>query len=227
MFNSLMHRLVGRPARPCRAWLAARRVTANAVTLSGLAIGLLVLPCLAYRQYEAALVIIIVNRLFDGLDGAIARKAGPTAFGGYLDIFCDAVFYAAVPLGFALADPRYAVWSALLLATFVCTMTSFLGRAVVAAQRGEAMGAGAGGSVLLCRRHHRRHRNHRGLRRVLLVPGGFPAARRDFRCLVPVDGLARLVECARSEGFHSGNRRGVANSEGRQMAQQRKLLVWQ
>ena len=46
-------------------------------------------------------------------------------------------FYAAVPLGFALAHADNAVWAVLLLAAFMCTGTSFLGRAVMAAQRGE------------------------------------------------------------------------------------------
>ena len=57
---------------------AARRVSANAITLTGLAIGLLVLPSLAYQQYEAALVVILANRLCDGLDGAVARLTRPT-----------------------------------------------------------------------------------------------------------------------------------------------------
>ena len=47
-------------------------------------------------------------------------------------------FYGAVPLGFALAAPGNAPWAALLLASFMCTGASFLGRAVMAAQLGEA-----------------------------------------------------------------------------------------
>ncbi len=83
------------------------------------------------------LVVILLNRLIDGLDGAIARHRGATAFGGYLDIMCDMGFYAAVPLGFALARPDNALWAALVLSSFVCTASSFLGRAVLAGQRGE------------------------------------------------------------------------------------------
>jgi len=73
----------------------------------------------------------------DGLDGAVARHGTPTAFGGYLAIVCDMAFYAAVPVGFALAEAGNAIWAALLLASFVCTCASFLGRAVMAARRGE------------------------------------------------------------------------------------------
>ena len=46
-------------------------------------------------------------------------------------------FYAAVPVGFALAEAGNAVWAALLLTSFICTCASFLGRAVMAAKRGE------------------------------------------------------------------------------------------
>lgn len=118
--------------------MARRGWTANRLTLSGLAVGLLAVPLLAYGCYGGALAIIVLNRLLDGLDGAVARASVPTVQGGYLDIVCDMAFYAAVPVGFALARPENAVWASVLLASFVCTGTSFLGRAVMAAQRGEA-----------------------------------------------------------------------------------------
>lgn len=138
MLDPLLRRWIGRPLDRAGAWLAGQGVTANAVSVTGLAIGLSAVPLLAFGHYGAALLVILLNRLLDGLDGAVARH-GPrlTAFGGYLDIFCDMAFYAAVPLGFALASPENAVWAALLLASFVCTCASFLGRAVLAAGRGE------------------------------------------------------------------------------------------
>lgn len=137
MLDPLLRRLVDPPLDRAGDWLAARGAKANAVTLAGLAVGLAALPLLARELYGWALAAIVLNRLLDGLDGAIARRHGPTAFGGYLDIVCDMLFYASVPLGFALARPDNAIWAALLLATFVATSTSFLGRAVMAAQRGE------------------------------------------------------------------------------------------
>jgi len=84
-----------------------------------------------------ALAAIASNRLLDGIDGAVARHPRSSPYGGYLDIFCDMVFYAAVPLGFSLARPDNAIWAALLLASFVCTCASFPGRAGLAAGRGE------------------------------------------------------------------------------------------
>jgi phosphatidylglycerophosphate synthase len=137
MFDPPLRRLIDPPLNRVGIWLAAKGVSANGASLAGLAVGLLAVPLLAYQHFGAALAVILLNRLVDGLDGAIARHVGPTAFGGYLDIVCDMVFYAAIPLGFALADPAFAPWAALLLATFVGTSSSFLGRAIMAAQRGE------------------------------------------------------------------------------------------
>lgn len=137
MLDPFLRRWIDPPLDRCGAWLAARGVSANGLTLGGLAVGVSSVPLLAAGHYKTALAAILLNRLLDGLDGAVARRAGPTAFGGYLDIFCDMVFYAAVPVGFALAQADNAVWAAILLASFVCTCASFLGRAVLAAQRGE------------------------------------------------------------------------------------------
>ncbi|HZP99673.1 MAG TPA: CDP-alcohol phosphatidyltransferase family protein [Reyranella sp.] len=138
MFDPLLRRLIDPPLEPPGRWLARAGFSANQVSAIGLAIGLLAVPLLAYEQYAAALVVILINRLFDGLDGVVARQGSATAFGGYVDIVCDMVFYAAVPVGFALARPQNALWASVLLASFICTSSSFLGRAIVAAQRGEA-----------------------------------------------------------------------------------------
>lgn len=137
MLDPVLRRWIDPPLDRAGAWLAARGVSANSLTLVGLAVGLTSVPLLAAGRYEAALAAILLNRLLDGIDGAVARQGSPTRFGGYLDIVCDMAFYAAVPVGFALAQPANAVWAALLLGSFVCTCASFLGRAVLAAQRGE------------------------------------------------------------------------------------------
>jgi len=137
MLDPLLRRLIDPPLDRAGAWLAGRGLTANQATLGGVVIGLLTVPLLAGGHYNAALVIVLLNRLLDGLDGAIARQGAPTPFGGYLDIVCDFVFYAAVPLGFALGSPGNAACAALLLASFMCTGASFLGRAIMAARQQE------------------------------------------------------------------------------------------
>jgi len=128
-------------AGPAQA-LAARGVGADQVTLVGFALGLLALPALWAGLWPLALLLILLNRLADGLDGAIARIVGPTDRGAFLDIALDFLFYALVPLGFALADPaRNALPAAVLIAAFVGTGSSFLAFASIAAKRGLQAGA--------------------------------------------------------------------------------------
>jgi phosphatidylglycerophosphate synthase len=76
---------------------------------------------------------LLVSRLMDGLDGAVARETTPTDRGGFLDITLDFLFYASIPLAFAIAHPAHnALPAAVLLASFIGTASSFLAFAVVA-----------------------------------------------------------------------------------------------
>jgi phosphatidylglycerophosphate synthase len=135
MLDATLRRLVDPPLDRLGRRLAAAGVSANAITVAGFAVGLLAVPLLAAEWYAAALALIMLNRLADGLDGAVARRTRLTDLGGYLDIVCDFVFYAAVAFGFALSRPENAVPAAFLMLSFVGTGTSFLAYAVMAAKR--------------------------------------------------------------------------------------------
>lgn len=129
----MQRRLLDAPARR----LVALRVTADQITVAGFCIGVLCLPALAVEAYGLALALIVLNRILDGLDGAVARLTQPTDRGAFLDIALDFVFYALVPLGFALAEPaRNALPAAVLLAGFIGTGSSFLAFATIAAKLG-------------------------------------------------------------------------------------------
>jgi phosphatidylglycerophosphate synthase len=136
----LDRRLLGvlRPALDAAArHLVARGVGADAVTLTGFAIGLGGAAAIAWQQPLAGLALIAIGRLCDGLDGAVARLTTPTDRGAFLDITLDFLFYASVPLAFALADPgANALPAAVLLAAFIGTGSSFLAFAVLAERRG-------------------------------------------------------------------------------------------
>ncbi len=137
MFDRFLHpignRLCDWLARP----LHERGVAADQVTLAGFALGLLAVPLLWQRHYLLALAAIAANRICDGLDGALARRAGATDRGAFLDIALDFFFYGAVPFGFALADPgANALPAALLLLSFIGTGSSFLCTALFFERRG-------------------------------------------------------------------------------------------
>lgn len=117
--------------------LACAGISADAITLAGFGIGLGAAALIASGQYGWGTAVLLLSRLCDGLDGAVARLRLPSDRGAFLDIALDFVFYASIPLAYALADPaRNALAGAVLLAAFVGTGTSFLAFAVLAAKRG-------------------------------------------------------------------------------------------
>ncbi len=111
-------------------------VTADQTTLFGFMLGCMALPSLIFQQYDLALVFVILNRLCDGLDGALARIQGISDSGGFLDISLDFLFYSLVPFGFVLANAEQnAIAGAFLIFSFIGTGSSFLAFAVMAGKR--------------------------------------------------------------------------------------------
>jgi phosphatidylglycerophosphate synthase len=110
---------------------------ADAVTLGGFLIGVGAALAIALRRYEIGLALMLASRLCDGLDGALARLTRPTDRGAYLDIVLDFLFYASIPLAFAISDPaERALPATVLLAAFIGTGSSFLAYAALAERRG-------------------------------------------------------------------------------------------
>lgn len=131
--TALIKPLVNRLAR----LLVRAGLSATQVTLAGFLIGMLAAILIAGGSYLAGAIAIFSSRLCDALDGAVARLTQVTDRGGFLDIALDFLFYASIPLAFALADPtRNALPAAVLLAAFIGTGSSFLAFAVMAAKRG-------------------------------------------------------------------------------------------
>jgi phosphatidylglycerophosphate synthase len=137
MFDRATSHLI-RPLVTQLAQAAARAgLSANQLTLSGFVVGLVAAFLIASGNHLAGLAAIGVSRLCDALDGAVARQTTPTDAGGFLDITLDFVFYASIPLAFAINDPpRNALPAAVLLTSFVGSGSSFLAFAVIAAKRG-------------------------------------------------------------------------------------------
>ena len=119
--------------------LVRRGIGADAVTFTGFAIGIAAAVAIALNAYVAGLALLLISRIADGLDGAVARRTQPTDRGAFLDITLDFLFYASIPLAFAIADPAAnALPAAVLLAAFIGTGSSFLAFAALAEKRGLA-----------------------------------------------------------------------------------------
>lgn len=137
MLDAALRRVIDPALSALGRGLAARGCRADAVTLAGLGIGLLAAALIALGHPGLALAPLLLSRLADGLDGAVARAGKPSDFGGYLDISADFLFYGAVPLAFVLADPaRNGAAGAFLLCSFYVNGATFLGYAILAERRG-------------------------------------------------------------------------------------------
>jgi phosphatidylglycerophosphate synthase len=114
----------------------AASVSANTLTILALLSGLAAAGCIAVAAFKVALVMFLVGRCLDGLDGAVARASTPTDRGGYLDIVLDFAVYAAVPLAFAYVAPaENALAAAALLAAIILNASAFLAFSAMAAKR--------------------------------------------------------------------------------------------
>jgi phosphatidylglycerophosphate synthase len=130
---SLLKPLLARGA----SWLVRLGVHADTVTWVGFAIGILAAAAIATGLPLVGLVLLLASRLADGFDGAVARLTTATDRGAFLDITLDFVFYASIPLAFAIADPSAnALAAAVLLAAFIGTGSSFLAFSLLAERRG-------------------------------------------------------------------------------------------
>lgn len=66
-----------------------------------------------------------IGRLFDGLDGLVARKAGlQSARGGFLDISLDMFAYSLVAFSFFLRSEFDVLWCAVIVGYVMCITTA-------------------------------------------------------------------------------------------------------
>ena len=105
MFDARIRPLIDPALNRIGRTIAHAGVTANQITLAGAIAGCAAGIVIALGLYLPGLALVLVSRLLDGLDGAVARATRTTDFGGYLDITADFLFYGAIPMAFVWADP--------------------------------------------------------------------------------------------------------------------------
>ena len=109
---------------------------------AGVAAGLGAALAAAAGLVVVAVAAWFVNRLADGLDGAVARRLGRASdIGGYLDIVADMTVYVAVVVGVAVGVDERSTWiaAAVLLGSFTINTISWAHLAALL----EGRGAGA------------------------------------------------------------------------------------
>ncbi|MEQ8356355.1 MAG: CDP-alcohol phosphatidyltransferase family protein [Kiloniellaceae bacterium] len=147
MLDARLRKLIDPPLDNIGRRFASLGVTANGVTWTGFLVGCGAWAMLALGSYGWALALILLNRVADGLDGAVARHGKVSDLGGYLDIVLDFLFYAGVVFFFAVGRPEEALPAAFLIFSFVGTGASFLAFAALAAKRGISTAARGSKSI--------------------------------------------------------------------------------
>jgi phosphatidylglycerophosphate synthase len=139
MLDKTIRPFIDPPLNVAGKLLVRMGVDADMVTLTGGGMALVVFILLGFEQYYAAAIFVILNRLADGLDGAVARASvsGSTDRGAFADITLDFIFYAGAAFFFALGRPEVALGAAFLIFSFIASASTFLAYAVMTAKRGE------------------------------------------------------------------------------------------
>ena len=187
--------LLDRIAKPA----AAAGISANAVTLAACAVGLVAAAAIAAHWYWLGLVLMLTSRIGDGLDGAVAKIAGKTDLGGYLDIVLDFLFYGAIPMGFVLADPSAnATAGAVLLFSFHVNGASFLAYAAIAEKRKLATEVRGPKSLFFTTGLAEASETILVFSAFCLWPHWFPASAYGFAALTFYTALSRIVLAVRT-----------------------------
>jgi len=136
MLDRYLLPLLGTPHRTVARLCLSAGLGADFITLVGALVGLSAALLIALGCPGWGLLLFLGNRFLDGVDGQVARARGATPRGAFLDIVCDFLVYAAIPLAFAFADPpRNALPAAALLAGFIGTASTFLAYAATVGPR--------------------------------------------------------------------------------------------
>ena len=135
VFDAKIRPLIDCPLDAAGRQLAAFGIGADQVTLAGFAIGIGAAIAIATGAFALGLVLISLNRLAAGRDDVVPRDRVDRRRGLSRSAL-DFVFYAAVPLAFAIHDPEAnGLPAAFLIATFLANGTAFLAFAICAAKR--------------------------------------------------------------------------------------------
>lgn len=136
MFDSYLRDFKDRLGEPVARSMS--KVQPNTVTLVALIFGLGSAVFAFAGYYLIGLMLWLLNRVLDGLDGLMARMyTKQDDFGGYLDILFDFVAYAALPVGIVLGSPTSDRYLALvvMLAIFYINTASWMYLAAILEKR--------------------------------------------------------------------------------------------
>ena len=193
MIDRWIRPLIDPPLTQAGRLLASGGIGADAITIAACVLGLAGAAAIAFGEFTLALLLLIANRIADGLDGAVARATRATDRGAFLDIVLDFAVYAAVPLGFAVWDGANALPAALLLASFLANGSAFLAFSVMAQKRGLTTAEQGEKSIYYLAGLAEGFETVAFMVAVCLFPKAFPLLATIFAALCGASAIARVV----------------------------------
>ncbi|MBY4110213.1 CDP-alcohol phosphatidyltransferase family protein [Rhodococcoides fascians] len=153
MIDSFLRRHLEGPLDRCARALDRPAITPDRITAAGLVLGLGSALAAGLQFWLLALVLWIVSRIADGLDGPLARRRSTTGgAGGFFDITADFVVYGTTVVGVAVgASAAYdAPWwpFLLVLLAYYINGTAFLAFSSIAERTGRTIDDGRSLSFL-------------------------------------------------------------------------------
>ena len=145
MFDARARRLLAPLLEATGSRLAGAGIPPLALTGLGWAAGVGACVAVAQRAWTLGLVLWLVNRMLDGLDGLdgpVARSRGASDLGSFLDIVVDFSIYAGFVVGVAVAVPEARLACVVLLTAYYVSGTAFLALSSLVERRGGGVGDG-------------------------------------------------------------------------------------
>lgn len=148
MLDATSRRLTAPALDAVAARLDRTPLSPLAITGLGWLVGVGACVAVSQRAWWLGLVLWLLNRLLDGLDGPLARRRGATDLGGFLDIASDFSIYAGFVAGIAVAVPEARLACVALLTAYYLSGTAFLALSSILERRGGAEDVADGRSLL-------------------------------------------------------------------------------
>ncbi|WAB80780.1 CDP-alcohol phosphatidyltransferase family protein [Microcella daejeonensis] len=159
MLDRRARALLARPVDAITRAVDRPGITPDGLTLAGLGLGLASALAAGLQLWALALVLWLVSRVVDGVDGALARRrradgrlSSESQAGGFLDITADFVVYGATVVGVAVGATAGfgAPWWPFLLVLLVYYVngTAFLAFSSIAERTGRRIDDGRSLSFL-------------------------------------------------------------------------------
>jgi phosphatidylglycerophosphate synthase len=198
MLDTLARPLVDPAINAFARLLQRGGITANAVTVSAMLVGVGAAGCVAMNWRSTGIALLWASGILDATDGALARMHGANPFGAVLDITFDRIVEVAVIVALAWGHPDARFLLVILAGVIAIAMSLFLSIAAALRNRSVksfhyAPGLGERTEAFLC------------LTLMIAVPRYLPASTELFLAVLLITMGQRLRHAARSLAAETGS----------------------